>query len=164
MSRLPHQFQPGQPRPKGAGMQPGQKTKKVLAREQAAEASKESLRQLFKQTKGMSIEEVFDFMDYDPLVHMISIATDPHVPPAVAQKAVDTILKKTLPDLKSVETKGETVTAIKVIMPGMVGYDDHGATIEQISAGQIEQSMQLSQLTEGLDYGEDDSLDDDRDG
>lgn len=162
MAKHPHQFQPGQAKPPGSGMQPGTKTAKVKAREEAVELRKEALAQLFTKAEGKTTEEIMAMMNYNPLVHAISIASDPTTPPAVAQKANSEIMKKVYPDLKSVETKGEAVHSIQIVWPGMPGYDDQGLITEStIIAGQIEADVSLSELTDGIDLDEDTYLDDD---
>jgi hypothetical protein len=162
MARHPNQFQPGQAKIPGSGMKPGTKTAKVKAREEAVELRKEALAQLFTKAEGKTTEEIIAMMNYNPLVHAITIATDPTTPVAIAQKANDTIMKKFYPDLKSVENKGEVFTAIRVIMPGHHLYDDHGLIQEEtIVAGQLEQGMTLSELTDGLEIEDEVLLDDD---
>jgi hypothetical protein len=160
MTNKPHLFQPGGVRPEGAGMKPGQKTKKVKAREESGELRKEALSGLFSKVEGKTTEEIMAMMNYNPLVHAISIAMDPTTPVAIAQKANAEIMKKTYPDLKSVETKGEQVTAIRVIMPGMAHFDDKGMVTEgEIIAGQLEQKVALSDLTGGLSSEDDYAFD-----
>lgn len=117
-------FTPGTPKPANSGSKTGQKYKKTIDRENAVRQRRETLITLCQETDGMTAEEIISFMNYNPLIHAITIATDPTTPVNVAQKANESIMKKVYPDLKTVENKGDQVNTIRILMPGMPGYDE----------------------------------------
>lgn len=110
-------FTPGTPKPPNSGMRKGQKTRKTIMKEKVEDEFREEKAAKARAYRGMSAQEVLEAEDFDPLIEMIYMARNPHLENSVRQKVLDSIARKVLPDLKTVENKGDT--GIRIVIEGL---------------------------------------------
>lgn len=120
-------FTPGQPKPPSSGSKPGQKYRKTIEREQAAPNLRKEINSISQKYvgKAMTAEEIMDDMGFEPIVEAIILAQQPTVKESDRIKLLEMLMGTKHARKKAVENTGEVpVHTVKVLMPGMKGYDD----------------------------------------
>lgn len=125
-------FTSGNGRPPGSGSKPGQKYGKTVAREEAVVALRRETNEIMKRYagSGMTAEEIMEDMDFEPLVYAALMVQQNALKPSDTIKLLDMLVGVKHARKKAVETTGETITRIEVVMPGMVGYEDDYIEVE----------------------------------
>lgn len=120
-------FQPGQPKPPSSGSKPGQKYRKTIEREEAGPKLRAEINAVSKKYvgKSMTAEEIMDDMGFEPIVEAIILSQQPTVKESDRIKLLEMLMSTKHAKKKAVENTGEVPThTVKVLMPGMPGYDD----------------------------------------
>ncbi|UEM19002.1 hypothetical protein JL100_018115 [Skermanella mucosa] len=103
-------FQPGQPRPPGAGRPPGVKNKKTQLQEKLFEEQQDEIERLTAEVDGMSVAETLRHLKFNPIVMSVMLAKSPHTSEKVRADVLKDLNAKFAANLKASEHK---VTEVK---------------------------------------------------
>lgn len=106
-------FKPGTSgNPKGRPK--GIRDKRLTAVEDANDRLMDELSVLCKQNTGKSAQEIFEIMDYNPLIHAIRLVQELKHEPQAQIKLINMLLNKQFADLKSVDTTSNEIKTIRI--------------------------------------------------
>lgn len=113
-AKRPPGFLPGNGKPEGSGRAPGTKNKATIMREQIVIDNDEEIRELSKQCQGLTAQQIFDKMEFNPLIASIFLAKAPTTSEKVRADVLKDLNAKYAANLKASEIKTTEIKRIEV--------------------------------------------------